>query len=95
MRLGFLGFIPFTAPYLPWVMLLFSFIIGNPLETDLLGIIIGHMYYFLNTVYPQVASIRGWRVRKIIVTPSILHYICGTRRLQVDGVEPAPVVVHD
>jgi Derlin-2/3 len=52
--------------------------IGNPIETDMLGIIVGHIYYFLDKVYPQVASIRQWPYEKILVVPSILHYICGS-----------------
>ena len=65
----------FNAPFLPWVMLSFSLLLGNPVETDLLGIFVGHTYYFLDTVYPQVAAIRGWSVKKLLYTPSFLHYL--------------------
>jgi Derlin-2/3 len=68
-RMSLLGLFPFNAPYLPWVLLLFSLFLGNPIETDILGIIVGHIYYFLETVFPKVAEVRGWRLRKII--PSI------------------------
>jgi Derlin-2/3 len=74
-RMSFFGVIQFNAPYLPWVLLLFSLMIGNPVEMDLLGIIVGHTYYFLDSVYPEVARIRGWEMKKILITPSILHYI--------------------
>lgn len=77
-QMGFLGIFPFRAPYLPWVLLLFSMFIGNPIETDLLGIVVGHVYYFIEFVYPHVARIRGWRWRRLLVTPSILHYIFGS-----------------
>lgn len=77
-RLGFLGIFPFSAPYLPWVLLVFSMVIGNPVETDFLGIIAGHIYYFLAFVYPAVADIRHWQRKKLLYTPRILHYICGT-----------------
>jgi Derlin-2/3 len=73
-RMSFFGVLTFTAPYLPWVLLSFSVLIGNPVEMDVLGIIIGHTYYFLDYVYPQVANIRGWSLKKIIVTPPLLHY---------------------
>jgi Derlin-2/3 len=79
MRMNLMGLFPFNAPYLPWVLLLFSLFIGNPIETDLLGILVGHMYYFLVSVYPRVADIRGWSCRKLLVTPSILKYACGER----------------
>lgn len=77
-RMSLLGIFPFNAPYLPWVLLLFSLFLGSPIETDLMGIIVGHIYYFLDDIYPKIAAIRGWRVPKVIVAPSILHYICGT-----------------
>ena len=74
-RMSFFGVLQFNAPYLPWVLLLFSLVIGNPVEMDVLGIIVGHTYYFLDFVYPQVAEIRGWSLKKIVVTPPILKYI--------------------
>lgn len=77
-RMSFFGVLQFTAPYLPWVLLVFSLVLGNPIEMDLLGIIVGHTYYFLDYVYPQVAQLRGWSLKRIIVTPSLLHYIFAT-----------------
>ena len=46
-RMSFLGLFPFTAPYLPWVLLIFSVLLGNPVTVDLIGIAVGHAYYFL------------------------------------------------
>jgi Derlin-2/3 len=77
-RMSFFGVIVFNAPYLPWVLLLFSLVLGNPVECDLLGIIVGHTFYFLDTVYPRVARLRGWSWKKLLVTPSLLHYIFAT-----------------
>lgn len=34
-RMNLLGMFPFTAPYLPWVLLLLSAVLGSPLESDL------------------------------------------------------------
>lgn len=65
----------FNAPILPWVMLSFSALLGNPIETDLLGIVVGHVYYFLDQVYPQVAEVRGWRWQKVLYTPPFLHVL--------------------
>ena len=78
LRMGFLGVLQFNAPYLPWVLLVFSLLIGNPVEIDLLGIMVGHTYYFLDYIYPQVAEIRRWRFKKVLVTPSIFHYLFNT-----------------
>ena len=36
-RMSFLGLFPFTAPYLPWVLLAFSVLLGNPAMIDLIG----------------------------------------------------------
>lgn len=76
-RMSFLGFFTFNAPYLPWVMLGFSVLIGNGITMDLIGIIVGHTYYFLEFVYPVVADIRGWHLKRIMEPPAPLHWLCG------------------
>lgn len=76
-HLSFFGVLVFRAPYLPWAMLMMSFFFGNPIETDLLGIVAGHLYYFAEFVYPAVAAVRGWRIRRIVYTPSLLKRIFG------------------
>lgn len=35
MRMNFLGMLPFTAPYLPWVLLVFSILIGSPPQSEM------------------------------------------------------------
>ena len=57
---------------------------------DFLGIVVGHLYYFLDYVYPQVAESRGWRRRKILVTPMILHYLFGSDDIMI-GLHQTPV----
>lgn len=76
-KMSFLGFLHFNAPYLPWVMLTFSVLIGNSITMDLIGILVGHAYYFLEFVYPVLADIRGFRVKRIMEPPAILHWLCG------------------
>lgn len=75
-RMSLLGLFPFNAPYLPWVLLSFSLIMGNPVETDLLGIVVGHIFYFLEFVYPNVAFVRRWSVKRVMVTPGFLKALC-------------------
>src|SRR2546423_5495991 len=42
-RLSFLGLFVFNAPYLPWVLLLFSLLLNDSLpKEDLLGVVVGH-----------------------------------------------------
>lgn len=70
-RMNFLGLFPFTAPYLPWVLLSFSFVLGNNGTVDLLGIFVGHLYYFLEDVYPRMIRSRY----RILKTPKFLEYL--------------------
>ena len=57
-QMSFLGLFSFTAPYLPWVLLIFSFISGSSPVVDLLGMAAGHVYYFLEDVYPTMTNRR-------------------------------------
>ena len=77
-KMSFLGFLQFNAPYLPWVMLTFSVLLGNAVVMDLIGICVGHAYYFLEFVYPVLAEIRGWPVQRVLEPPTVLHMLCGT-----------------
>ena len=77
-KMSFLGVFSFTAPYLPWVMLAFSLLLGNPIAMDVMGILVGHTYYFLEYIYPVIAEFRGWRIKRIMEPPRLLHWLCGT-----------------
>jgi Derlin-2/3 len=77
-KMSFLGFFTFNAPYIPWVMLTFSVLLGNPVATDLIGIAVGHMYYFLEYVYPVLAETRGWPIKHLLEPPALLHWLCGS-----------------
>ncbi len=82
--MSFLGFLTFNAPYLAWVMLGFSILIGNAIIMDILGIVVGHVYYYLEFVYPVMADVRGWKVKRIMEPPALLHWLCGSYRNQDD-----------
>ncbi|OQV19054.1 Derlin-2 [Hypsibius exemplaris] len=66
-RMNFFGLFNFQAPYLPWVLLGFSLLLGNPIAVDVLGIAVGHIYYYLEDVFPHQRG--GFRILK---TPWIL-----------------------
>lgn len=51
-RMNFFGLITFQAPYLPWVLLGFSILLGSSTVVDIIGIIVGHFYYFFEDVFP-------------------------------------------
>jgi len=65
-RMSLLGLFPFTAPYLPWVLFTFSLVLGSSATVDLIGIAVGHIYFYLDDIYPDVARIRGWTPRQYL-----------------------------
>lgn len=69
-RMNFLGLLNFQAPYLPWVLLGFSLLLGNSIAVDLMGIAVGHIYFFLEDVFPNQPG--GFRILK---TPQILKWL--------------------
>lgn len=66
--LSFFGLFVFSAPYLPWIMLLFSSVMndsGNSggsikkwlqSNTDLIAICVGHIYFFFEDIFPALAD---------------------------------------
>jgi len=64
--LSFLGLFNFNAPYLPWVITGFGMLLNHSPWADILGIAVGHIYYFLEDVYPQTSQ------RRILKTPGFL-----------------------
>ncbi|KAG7033942.1 Derlin-2.2, partial [Cucurbita argyrosperma subsp. argyrosperma] len=66
-HMSFLGLFTFTAAYLPWVLLGFSVLVGASAWVDLLGMVAGHAYYFLEDVYPRMTG------RRPLKTPSFIR----------------------
>ena len=76
-RMNFLGFLNFNAPYLPWVLMAFNVFINNHWPwSDIQGLIIGHIFYFLEDVYPRMPSSGG---RKLLEAPRFLKHFFQTR----------------
>lgn len=69
-RMNFFGLLTFQAPYLPWVLLAFSVLLGSSTVVDIIGIIVGHFYYFFEDVFPN--GPHGFR---ILETPRILKVV--------------------
>ncbi|XP_013385390.1 derlin-2 isoform X2 [Lingula anatina] len=69
-RMNFFGLMTFQAPYLPWVLLGFSLLLGNSIVVDLMGIAVGHVYYYLEDVFPEQQG--GF---KILRTPKLLKIL--------------------
>lgn len=83
-RMNFFGLMNFQAPYLPWVLLGFSVLLGNSISVDLVGMAIGHMYFFLEDILPQQRG--GHRILK---TPKFLQKLFDAPPEDVDY-EPLP-----
>ncbi|MES1916197.1 MAG: hypothetical protein MHM6MM_008041 [Cercozoa sp. M6MM] len=63
------GVVQLRAPWLPWVMVLFSLSLGGSIAADLVGIAVGHLYYYLQDVYPNMTPSR----RRLLKTPAVLR----------------------
>ncbi|KAI5383150.1 ER-associated protein degradation protein, variant 2 [Lathyrus oleraceus] len=60
---SFYGLVSLKAFYLPWVTLALDVIFGSPIMPDLLGIIAGHLFYFLTVLHPLAGG------KNILKTP--------------------------
>lgn len=84
-RLNFLGLLVFTAPYLPWVLLIFSLCLGGQIPTgDMLGVLVGHIYYFFEDVWPRDPVSQG---KKWLATPRIVRWLVEGNRPRDDSIE--------
>jgi len=69
-RLNFIGLFVFSAPFLPWVLLGFSLLLNNHFPmSDMMGIAVGHVYYFFEDVWPLERNSGG---RRWLKTPRII-----------------------
>ena len=60
---------PVQSKNLPWAMMVFHLFSGGNPFTDLIGVVIGHTYWFLKTVLPDS---HGYDILK---TPSLIHML--------------------
>ena len=63
------------------VLLGFSLLLGNSPSIDLMGIVVGHVYYYCEDVFPYTPAGRG---RQLLVTPRLLKLLVGQTDRQVD-----------
>lgn len=84
-NLSFLGIFTFTAPYLPWVLLAFSVVLRSSPVVDLMGMLAGHAYYFLEDVYPRMAH-----GRRPLRTPGLLKALFPADQIQSSRPTAAP-----
>ncbi|CAO1623201.1 unnamed protein product [Parajaminaea phylloscopi] len=70
-RLSLFGLLVITAPYLPLALVAFSWVLSGSAQAvkgDLLGLAIGHLFYFFDDVWPKEVRSGGLR---LFQTPSI------------------------
>lgn len=65
----------FKAQFLPWILLAFNMILGGGGIFEIIGIVSGHLYYFLKFIYPEENGI------SIIETPQIFYKYLPNQRL--------------
>eukprot|EP01071_Lankesteria_metandrocarpae_P002529 Lankesteria_metandrocarpae@DN238_c0_g1_i1.p1 len=65
-------FFTVRAPYIPWVLSALSFLVGWHMSDHLMGILVGHIYYFFEDIYPLMPTSKGFRLFK---TPKFLNWI--------------------
>ncbi|RZC10031.1 Derlin-1 isoform B [Glycine soja] len=51
-RINIYGVVSLKGFYLPWALLALDLIFGNPIKPDIVGMIAGHLYYFLTVLHP-------------------------------------------
>ncbi|TGZ62004.1 hypothetical protein CRM22_007668 [Opisthorchis felineus] len=75
----------FKAMYFPWVLVVFNLIVRGSVLMELTGIVVGHMYYFFTSQYPQE---HGGPV--LLKTPSFLYRLFPNQVGFVAGFGQAP-----
>lgn len=69
-NLSFLGIFNFTAPYLPWVLLGFSVILGSSPVVDLLGMVAGALVLCFDLVAARTALVQPMRAAPALDMPT-------------------------
>jgi Derlin-2/3 len=88
LRMSFLGLFTFNAPYLPWTLIGFTVVLHSVIPwADMLGFVVGHLYFYLEDVYPSLPLSQGQRVLK---TPE--WFVNLVQQRVVAPVEPIPEI---
>ncbi|KAK9131078.1 hypothetical protein Sjap_011565 [Stephania japonica] len=66
-QINLYGLVALKAFYFPWAMLVLDVLFGQSLVPDLLGIVAGHLYYFLTVLHPLAGG------KNILRTPNWVH----------------------
>ncbi|KAF9616012.1 hypothetical protein IFM89_027951, partial [Coptis chinensis] len=66
-KVNIYGLVALRAFYLPWAMLALDVIFGSSPMPDLLGILAGHLHYFLTVLHPLAGG------KNVLKTPNWVH----------------------
>ncbi|KAF3950318.1 hypothetical protein CMV_023912 [Castanea mollissima] len=66
-RISIYGLVSLKGFYLPYAMLAVDLLLGNPLKPSILGMVVGHLYYFLTVLHPLAGG------KFILKTPLWVH----------------------
>jgi len=61
------------APYLPWLLVWLSMFLGGKIKDHAMGIVVGHVFYFFEDVYPLMPTSKGFRLFR---SPRLLKMLC-------------------
>lgn len=65
-RLRLYGMFTIGAGYLAYILLGISLLLGGSIKVDLVGIAVGHLYYFLEDIAPEEFGVRLLKTPRII-----------------------------
>ncbi|KII66454.1 Derlin-1 [Thelohanellus kitauei] len=75
----------FKSKYYPWVLLLINLLMYNRWAAIFSGILVGHLYYFLTSVYPE-----EYNGPKLLKTPAFLYKFFPREKITAKNVEIRP-----
>ena len=66
------------AQFLPWTLMILTVVFGFEAHDDLVGAVVGQMYYFLMDVLPKIPETRNL---KMLAPPDFLTRFCNWLRI--------------
>ena len=58
-----------------WKVLHSASVLRRFMDSDVVGMISGHIYYYLSDILPKIAKVRGWKRTTFIEAPRFLYTI--------------------
>ena len=75
LRLNVFGAFNIRAPYFPYFLMLLGFVNYSNMFYHLIGLALGHIYYFFDDVVPGIPATRGFRM---FSAPPLFNKVCKT-----------------